>query len=189
MKTKIIILNIFCLFLFCHLVLADEVVLNNGEVIEGKIISLDKEGNIRIDVVLDNRLVGVVMEVKSEDVFDYKIDNKFEGLRRESPDIENKLANLVMLKNQKQQEPDIDEKIRQRVEKEKERIRDIEMRQEDKRRYEKDLAHEKEMKMLEAEIQIKILEASKKMGIEPNVNVNAGSENKCLHNRKTGICY
>jgi len=156
------------LIILCSsLVFADEITLKNGEIVEGNIINVDTDGNIKIDIVLDNQITGMIMVFKKDEIGSHKIDDKFRTLKKRELTEEEKLVNTKLLERQQRAAADVDYKIRKRVEREKNRIKDIEMRYEDKRRFEKQLEHEKEVTQMQKEL----LKESVNSGVQPRVDI------------------
>ena len=166
------LISVAALFLLCSsIVYGDEIVLNNGNIFEGNIVSIDDAKNILIDLVFDDKLVGINLEISSKEIRRYRVDNKYKNLKREEIKEEDKLASLILLLKQKKDALNIDLRIKERTMREMKRIRDIENRQEDKRRFQTELEHEKEMQLLQMEIQKELIKHSKNVGVKPNVYI------------------
>lgn len=171
--SKKLMFSLIVFVLLCPDVLADEILLKNGNIIEGNIISIDKDSNATICLVEGGKLTSMKIMVSFNDIKDLVVDDKYIGLTREKIPVESYLAKREITLNKKQSSNDIDVKIRQRVERQKSFIKDIEVRQEDKRRFKRKLQHEKEMVILETEMQKELIEFSKSAGVSPEVGVSS----------------
>jgi hypothetical protein len=114
------------------------------------------------------------MQIGIKEIDDFKMDDKYRDLQKEGPTEEQKAAHEAFLQRQRYASADVDRKIRERVEREAYRVREMEQRQEDKRRFERILAQEKEMEVLETEMQKELIDFSQKRGISPKVTIFKG---------------
>ncbi len=98
-------------------VLADEIILKNGKVIEGNLIKVDPESRtVYIDVVLSGELVGAVISYTPAEIQSLKQDGKYANLKKNA-------ANPATLKAEEQRRQerikaspgDIDARIRERA--------------------------------------------------------------------------
>ena len=154
---------------------ADEVVLTNGNVLKGNIISNDeKKGDVTLDVVLEGELTGVKLVLKISEIKSIKKNDTYRSLVRQEISAEEKAKNQVRIQQMMEKAENVDQQILTRIQRIKDNIRYIEQQQEDKRRFEKELAHQKEMLRLELEAQKELITHAKSSGAKAGVNIYSG---------------
>jgi len=157
------------LIIIVNISMADEVLLKNGEIIKGNIQEMSAK--VLIDVVIDNKIIGAKITLSKNEVKEIKKDGKYLSLEKKEISKKDQTLNSIKLKERTALSSKINKQILKRVQREATRIKEIEVKQEDKRRFEKSLQHEKEMEVLEGEIQKDLIKESVKYGVNPKVYI------------------
>jgi len=172
---RVPVLFLCVMFGVSTIVSADEIVLTNGNVLIGNIILEDKQkGEVVLDVVLEDELMGVKMVLKISEIKSITKNDAYRNLVKKEVSQEAVLKTRELIRKKMEKAKDVDQRIMARVRRIRDHIRYIEQQQEDKRRFEKELEHQKEMLLLELEAQKELITHSKNSGAQTGVNVYNG---------------
>ncbi len=172
---KIIIVLILCSFIFVSSAFADQVVLRNGRILEGNIISQDEEKNeVVLDVVLNGELIGMTMVIKTLEIKSIHRGDDHRHLVRREISPEEHLKNQQALQRAAEAAKNIDQVVSMRIQREVEHIRYVNQKQEERRRIQQELEHQKKMHHLELEAQKDLMDHAQNKGIKADVNIFRG---------------
>lgn len=149
---------------------ADSIFLTNGQIIQGNIIE-EEDSSVSIDVVIERKLIGALIEIHKNEIEHISINGQFKELLREGIDDEKRSINLNKLKERMKSNEDIDERILNRVQRIKKRNNEIDQKQESKRRFLRIQEQEKELLQIKHEQRIELIKESNKIGVKPEVSV------------------
>lgn len=163
-------ISIFVIFGTATISYGDQIVLKNGQAIEANIID-ETDKKVKVDVVLQNQLVGGQIEFNKREVAEINRDGRYVNLERKQLSEDERNRNIDEYRSRNKVPNDLDQKILARVERIKKRNDDIEKKQEAKRIFNEVLTHGKEVINQKHENRKDLITHANKVGIKSNVSV------------------
>lgn len=172
---RVALILILCSLFFAVTATADEIMLHNGRVLQGNIITIDEgKGEVVLDVVLHHELIGMKMVLRTSEVKSIRRGDDYQHLVKKEISPEQQLQNQQALQRATEAAADIDQAILSRIQREIEHNRYVNQKQEEQRRFREELEHQKQMHQLELEAQKEIITHSQKEGANTDVNIFRG---------------